>query len=91
MEFSFEQRYTIDGRQVSEQEWLASFHDEAARLQAETYQEIKAEIEALTCPTHDRSPTVTLSTSGDETRMQIETCCQDLEDRAFQVAGAEDE
>jgi hypothetical protein len=89
MSFDFEQRYTIDGRQVSQKEWLASFRDEAARAQAETFQEIKAEIEALTCAKHRESPKVTLTSTGDETRMQIETCCKDLEDRAFQVAGAE--
>ena len=90
MSFSFEQRYTIDGRQVSHEEWLASFKDEAARAQAEFYEGIKADIEALTCAEHGESPKVTLTTTGDETRMQIETCCKDLEERAFRVAGAED-
>jgi hypothetical protein len=91
MSFSFEQRYTIDGRQVSREEWLASFREEAGRIQAETYEGIKAEVEALTCAEHGQSPSVTLTTTGDETRMQIETCCKDLEHRAFQVAGADGE
>ncbi|MFZ1996501.1 MAG: hypothetical protein WAU75_20485 [Solirubrobacteraceae bacterium] len=91
MSFSSEQRYTIDGRQVSREEWLASFHDEAARLQAETFEEIKTDVEALTCPTHSESPKVSFTTAGEETRMQIETCCDELEQRAVQVAEGEDD
>jgi hypothetical protein len=91
MSFSFEQRYTIDGRQVSHEEWLASFQDEAAKLQAERFDEIKAEVEALICPTHGESPRVSLTTTADETRMQIETCCEELEQRAIRVAEGMDE
>jgi hypothetical protein len=47
MDFSFEQRYEIDGRRVSREKWLGSLCDEVVQLQAETFEEIKAEVEAL--------------------------------------------
>lgn len=89
MDFSSEQRYEIDGRRVSRAEWLRSFREGADEAQAAVFEEIKAEVEALRCPTHGASPKVSISRAGSETRLTFESCCEDMERRAEKVAEGE--
>lgn len=89
MDFGIEIRYEVNGRQVSREEWVRSFEDELAAGMAEVVEQATADVRALRCPEHDQSPQVTVVTENGGTRMQIETCCEDLERRALEVAGAE--
>jgi len=89
MDFSFEQRYELNGRRVSRDEWLRSFRDQPDEVQAGAFEEIKTEVEALRCAIHDQSPKVTIKTADGETRMTIESCCEEMEERAEKMAAGE--
>ncbi len=91
MSSGFEMNYEIDGRKVSQEEWLRSLKKEATEeAMSSVVEEIEAEVARLRCPVHGEHPkVVTAKIEGNRLTTEISACCDEMLEKAEKAAAGE--
>jgi hypothetical protein len=82
MMFESEMRYEIDGRKVSEDEWLKHLEDEAVRSVREAVADAAKRAAAIPCPEHGEYASISIQPSAEGATVHVQACCKAEETRA---------
>jgi hypothetical protein len=84
MSFEFEFNYEINGRKVSQDEYMRHIAAEARSMASK---ELQARVAHLRCPVHNQSPRILRTTrTGQQIKFDIQACCDTMLKRAQEVA-----
>lgn len=81
-------QYKIDGRTVSQAEWLRHLGQEAVdKAKPDVLASIKDDVSKLRCPAHGQSPRVARSEwRGNSLHTSISACCDEMLIKAQEIA-----